>query len=180
MRLIWLVARNQAPIMLLFVLPWPLPLFTERMHMLRMLGECFTCAFGWPLWGRVDFYHVLITDALTSLTLGIFEFEFSVCHFATTPWDDTHVIGTDGMTTEDHCGHGTFNGIYIRPIMIALPFWLRFVQCVYLFRKSRHGRGWYCYQHLANAGKYLCALLVVFTSTMVPDSSSSNVFDRWR
>lgn len=163
-----------APVILLLVLPWPLPMWSERRSVLRILGECLVCVVGWPLFGRVDFYHIVVTDALTSLTLWLYELEFTVCHFATTPWNNNTVVGNDGMITKEQCGSGTFNGEYVKPALYALPFWLRLVQCLFLFVQvhRRGGTGWARSQHLVNAGKYLSALFVVVSSALLPNGNN--------
>jgi hypothetical protein len=49
----------------------------------------------------------------------------------------------------------------IRPILFALPFWLRLLQSLRRFADSRQAN-----PHLLNAGKYLSSIFVVLFSSL--------------
>ena len=60
----------------------------------------------------------------------------------------------------EHCGVGSYNAVYLKPAIYALPFWLRFVQCMWQVFTDKSVR----VVQALNAVKYITALAVVFTS----------------
>lgn len=71
------------------------------------------------------------------------------------------VLGAgQGSGQGDQCGSGSWNAINLKPAIIALPFWLRFVQCIWQVFTNKTAR----VVQTMNALKYLTALAVVFTS----------------
>lgn len=99
--------------------------------------------------------HVVVTDTLTSTCLLLSQFEFSICLFATGDW--AHGEGQDSGEGRDCVAPDSFNRRFIKPMIIALPFWLRFCQSGYLALGGERMQFW-------NALKYVSALAVVFTS----------------
>ena len=60
--------------------PWPLPGWRQRKRFMWRLLQCFGCVVGFPaLSCNVSLIHVLITDALTSSCLLLWDLEY-VCH----------------------------------------------------------------------------------------------------
>lgn len=101
----------------------------------------------------LTFQHVLVTDALTSAGLLLWQVEYTACLFATSSWTDAHA--TKGW----QCMGSSANATYAKPLMIALPYWLRLWQCVTQLR-CRGGNRW----DALNALKYVTCLAVVGTS----------------
>eukprot|EP00051_Salpingoeca_urceolata_P016313 m.215791 g.215791 ORF g.215791 m.215791 type:complete len:516 (+) comp18645_c0_seq7:266-1813(+) len=173
-----------AIVLLPVVLPWPLPLWKRRKAFFWRVLQCFSCVFGYPVLsaGKLTFYHTIITDALTSLTLFIFEFDYSFCHFFTSNWSDRKVFGSDGSLQKDyHCGEDSTHHSYIKPTLYVLPIWLRFVQCIWNFingYRTATSR-WNRYSHLANAAKYVSAMMVVLTSS-AQGLTSGETREYWR
>jgi len=141
-----------------FVLPWPLPGWRQRKRFLWRLLQCFGCVVGFPaLSCDVSFIHVLITDALTSSCLLLWDLEYAICLFTTSSWK--HGMG-QGTGQGDQCGAGSWNATNLKPMILALPFWLRFVQCIWQVFTDKSARVVQAF----NALKYVTALAVVFTS----------------
>jgi len=116
-------------------------------------------AMVWPILG-IDFVRIILADAMTSACLMLFDLEYAICYFATGEFLITggHVISK--------CNTPSLHYQVAYPTMIGLPFWIRFIQCLYRFYITRHLEGWAHYEHLTNAGKYFSAILVVVTSTV--------------
>lgn len=142
-----------------FVLPSPIPLWPYRAQCFKLFADSFATMFGAPFCFRmpVTIRHVLLADSLTSATLLVWDLCYSVCHFSTTSWSSTAVRGSDGVLDKvDVCNTGA--ATYVRVAIYVMPFAIRFAQCVALLCASRAVR------HALNAGKYLSAIAVVFTS----------------
>jgi hypothetical protein len=120
---------------------------------------------------EVKFIHVLITDVLTSSCLFLWDIEYTICLFSTSSWihGNAHIAGDAVL-----CGEGSWNIKWIKPVVIMLPFWLRFVQCVWIaITKSD-------LKSIANAFKYLSAIFVVATSAAGHwDTDSHKTFWFW-
>lgn len=138
--------------LLLLVLPWPLPAWKQRKQFGWHLSQCLACVVGVPaLSFEVRFIHVLITDALTSSCLLLWDLEYAGCLYSTSSW----AHGKGQSKQGELCGASSWNSVYVKPAIIALPFWLRFVQCVW---QAASGRS---LKQAANAVKYCTALSVV-------------------
>eukprot|EP00163_Fabomonas_tropica_P014171 TRINITY_DN2585_c1_g8_i1.p1 TRINITY_DN2585_c1_g8~~TRINITY_DN2585_c1_g8_i1.p1 ORF type:complete len:378 (-),score=38.65 TRINITY_DN2585_c1_g8_i1:21-1154(-) len=144
---------------LLYVLvPWGVLYPASRLRLSKVLGQVLLSpAFG------VDLVHIIVTDALTSACLTLWDLEYGVCFYLRGEWLSTQYDGPSVSVCDGD------NKKYFKPIMYVLPFWLRFVQCWYRAWVTRHQGGWPHYQNFVNAGKYLSAILVVFTSSMNTD-----------
>eukprot|EP00037_Helgoeca_nana_P026272 m.295642 g.295642 ORF g.295642 m.295642 type:complete len:374 (-) comp27181_c2_seq3:321-1442(-) len=142
-------------VLVLVCTPWPLPMWYARKRLLWRVIQSFGCILGRPLCGRLRFVHVVVTDTLTSTCLLLSQFEFSICLFATGDW--AHGEGQDSGEGRDCVAPDSFNRRFIKPMIIALPFWLRFCQSGYLALGGERMQFW-------NALKYVSALAVVFTS----------------
>jgi hypothetical protein len=81
--------------------------------------------------------------------------EFAACLFATSSW--SHAPGQ--AHPGGQCTGDSVNALYAKPLMLALPFWLRLWQCVAQLRCDG-GNRW----HALNALKYLTCLAVVGSS----------------
>lgn len=139
----------------LVCLPWPLPMWKARKRLIWRLIQSFGCVLGRPLCGALEFVHTVVTDTLTSTCLLLWQFEFSVCLFATGNW--VHGEGQDSGEGQQCVSPDSFNRSILKPLIIALPFWLRFCQASYLAWCGDSMQFW-------NALKYCSALAVVFTS----------------
>jgi hypothetical protein len=119
-----------------------------------------------PVFG-VGFVHVVIADAMTSACLLLYDVAFGVCFFARGDFLLAHAH-------EVRCTHGTAQ-VYVKAVMYALPFYLRFVQCLYGVWTAPRGS---VRRRLSviNAGKYLSAIAVVVTGSL---DGSNDVHDWW-
>eukprot|EP00730_Choanoeca_flexa_P016981 TRINITY_DN8117_c0_g1_i1.p1 TRINITY_DN8117_c0_g1~~TRINITY_DN8117_c0_g1_i1.p1 ORF type:complete len:486 (+),score=57.05 TRINITY_DN8117_c0_g1_i1:78-1535(+) len=124
--------------------------------------ECSSCVVGWSPLVDIQFRHVLLTDAMTSAMSIVWGLSYTTCHFTSSTWLSTRIDQTP--SSNDSCGKSTQFGLYGHPILTCLPFWLRLVQCLCLYRTAvAHGKhGWSRWQHMANAGKYLISILAVW------------------
>lgn len=140
-----------------FCLPWPLPRWRVRRRLLWRLVQSVGCVAVVPLCSAgVAFVHVVITDTLTSTCLLLWQLESSICLFSTSSW--INGTGQDSGQGEQCIAEGSFNHLYLKPVVYALPFWLRFCQSLHTALVHRNGL------QALNALKYLTALSVVFTS----------------
>eukprot|EP00040_Diaphanoeca_grandis_P017143 m.89061 g.89061 ORF g.89061 m.89061 type:complete len:503 (+) comp26257_c0_seq6:406-1914(+) len=148
-----------ASIVLLLVplmLPWPLPGWRLRKTFWWRLLQCLACVVGVPaLSFEVKFIHVLITDVLTSSCLFLWDMEYAICLFSTSSW--THGQGQEAGQG-NLCGPDSWNHTWLAPFVIVCPFWLRFVQSVWIAVTKKE------WKSAANALKYLSAIAVVGTS----------------
>jgi len=121
----------------------------------------------WPFFG-VDFVHVLIGDALTSASLILWNVELGLCYSI-----------TGFLSIEGQCEGNSFNLMYIQPLILLLPFWIRFIQCFYRYVCVCKQISWVSFQHLVNAGKYFSCLLVVITSALNSVYGDEHDYLRW-
>lgn len=136
--------------------PWPLPMWAARRRLVWRILQSFGCFFGRPLCGALEFVHIVVTDTLTSTCLLLWQFEFSLCLFATGNW--AHGEGQDSGQGWECVSHKSANVKIVKPLIIALPFYLRLCQSCYLaIHDGQRLQFW-------NALKYCSALAVVFTS----------------
>ena len=91
----------------------------------------------------------------------MWEIEYALCHLSTSDWTDRRIVGADSPVSDDKCGRGTKHYEIARVIMYMLPFWIRFIQSVAIYRQGKTGR-----TQFWNALKYVSALLVIITSGM--------------
>jgi len=143
--------------------PFIPPHWTTRISFGLVLSQV-ALAVVWPFFG-VHFVHVLIGDALTSASLILWNVELGICY------------SISGFLSESgQCDGESINYLYVQPVILMLPFWIRFVQCIYRYTKTYQHKSWVSYQHIVNAGKYLSCLLVVITSAL---NSIDGVKFRW-
>lgn len=154
----WIVAIAPIVALCIFLLSVMVPFFPPNWSTRLSLGIVLfqvLIALIWPFFG-VEFVHVLIGDALTSASTLLWNLELGICWSFYGFFTDESVCDT---------GH---NPTYLHPAILALPFWIRFVQCVYRIVVTRHhGFTWPCLQHFVNAMKYQSAIMVVVTSTLL-------------
>ena len=141
----------------------------------RYLGKILVQVLLAPIWG-VRFVHVVVADALTSACLALWNLEYALCFFGSLEWLSKTPTVPNGLC--DSAAHVQ----WAKPIMYALPFWIRFVQCWFRAWETRSESGWKFWSNVVNAGKYLSALLVVVTSTLHGDLSAHdpNSWTGWR
>lgn len=135
-----------------------------------LLLQCLVAVI-WPFWG-VEFAHVLVADAMTSAALLLYQMEMTICF----------LIHGDFFVDEQHetpycSGSNNLHSEIMKPIMYALPFWIRFIQCLYKFLEDRQKLTVYVrIPHLINAAKYFSGILViVFSSLKTLDLSSVGI-----
>eukprot|EP01138_Halocafeteria_seosinensis_P015804 gb/GECG01016128.1/.p1 GENE.gb/GECG01016128.1/~~gb/GECG01016128.1/.p1 ORF type:complete len:498 (+),score=40.29 gb/GECG01016128.1/:1-1494(+) len=129
----------------------------SRFFLGRVLLQCFAAPFAYP----VTFVANVVADILTSAGTAIYRFQYGLCSLATTGW-------LQPGAADQHCGTGTLYDMVMLPFATALPFWLRFLQCMSRYFEALWNgkRGWAAHQHLVNALKYASALAVVATDTL--------------
>jgi len=100
----------------------------------------------------VTFRTILAGDMLTSLVKPVKDVQFTVCFYSEgTHFKDNTVCHINNVLT---------------PLILLLPFWFRFLQCLNRVYNSPH---WYRSLDLINAAKYLSGIAVtVSTSTDMP------------
>ncbi|ELR18380.1 SPX domain containing protein [Acanthamoeba castellanii str. Neff] len=97
-----------------------------------------------PVVGVDNFVDIYLASQLTSLVIFLQDVQFSVCFFVSDAW-----------TGDDICMRSR---PYAMPLIAAIPFVLRFLQCLRKFIGSRER--W----HIVNGGKYLSSLAVIICS----------------
>ena len=131
----------------LFFLPFPLFFYRSRLWLMRKLLRVFLAPFF-----KVEFSDFWLGDQLNSLVVVLLDFEFYLCSCVVL------LVAVDQGREIEGCGTHIYG---LRPLLACIPAWLRFLQCLRRYRDS--GRA---FPHLVNAGKYSCALFVVFFSTI--------------
>ncbi|CAF1164598.1 unnamed protein product [Rotaria sordida] len=142
-------------VLILFVIN-PIPIFYReaRYWFLRKLARVFSSPFH-PV-GFTDFW---LGDQLTSLELVFFDLESFFCFYISNrAWWSTDL-------TSPATNHGTFctgwSEILLQTILLMLPSWFRFAQCIRRYRDTKHA-----FPHLVNAGKYASGFFVVITNSL--------------
>ncbi|CAG9460358.1 unnamed protein product [Pedinophyceae sp. YPF-701] len=102
----------------------------------------------------VTFADFLLADVLTSLARPLSDMERAVCHVTLT--GPFHPLAEEGAANDDHCP----NSSAIVPVLMALPFAVRLVQCLRLYRSNK------ARPQLFNALKYATALPVIAASAI--------------
>jgi hypothetical protein len=122
------------------LLPCLGPVPTIRGPLTRLVFRCFTAPFHY-----VTFAQVLATDIMTSASVILFDIALGTCFAATAheepAWCSAHLAK-------------------VQPYIFALPFWLRFLQCLRRLADERK------MEHVVNGGKYLSAIGVVASSAV--------------
>jgi len=138
----------EALVLVLFCSPWPLPMWTARRRLLWRAAQCFAWVCGPACGAMIDLVHVVVTDVLTSTGLLLWQFENSICLFTTSNWN--HGAGQSEQGKQ--CtGEHSFNRTVLKSLIIALPFYLRMVQCAYLAIRNKDRL------QLVNTFKCVCA-----------------------
>ncbi|CAF3580367.1 unnamed protein product [Rotaria sordida] len=142
-------------VLILFVIN-PIPIFYReaRYWFLRKLARVFSSPFH-PV-GFTDFW---LGDQLTSLELVFFDLESFFCFYISNrAWWSTDL-------TSPATNQGTFctgwSEILLQTILLMLPSWFRFAQCIRRYRDTKHA-----FPHLVNAGKYASGFFVVITNSL--------------
>eukprot|EP01137_Pigoraptor_chileana_P000491 Opistho-2@36782 len=110
-------------------------------HILRVFSAPFT---------KVRFADFWLADQFNSMAIMFIDMEFLFCQ--------TLVIATNGSSDPFRCKGWP---VGVRPVLSALPAWLRFLQCIRRFVDTRNA-----FPHLANAAKYSTTFFVVLFSTL--------------
>ena len=131
------------------------PLSSTRISLGVIIGQVLV-ATVWPFWG-VEFVHVLVADALTSAVLLVLQVDVSLCLIFT---GDLFV---DEFSSSSFCISGQYFWVS-KTVMYCLPFWIRFIQCVYKFIETRNDSFQESSNHLINAAKYVSGMIVIVFS----------------
>jgi hypothetical protein len=139
--------------------PW-----SQRKGIFRLFGSIIAAPAG-----RVRFKEMFAADVLTSLVKVLVDFAFSACYFFSGEFytDDLTLPGSDKRPGYFHCAGSVVYTRVVVPVIIVLPLWCRFMQCLrrYYDTKDR-------FPHLANAGKYGLAMVVVLFGAFSPSLSN--------
>ncbi|KAG8746355.1 hypothetical protein FRC10_005344 [Ceratobasidium sp. 414] len=138
-----LPAFTAAGIIFGLVCPFNVLMKRERFRFLHSVWRCLTS----PSWDPVHFSDVILADVLTSFAKVIADLWISTCMIL--PSGTLLRAKTEGAVSES-----------VVPLMMALPYAIRFRQCMmeYIGSKRTSGRA------LANAVKYATAFPVIFLS----------------
>eukprot|EP00698_Gefionella_okellyi_P025524 TRINITY_DN9388_c0_g1_i1.p1 TRINITY_DN9388_c0_g1~~TRINITY_DN9388_c0_g1_i1.p1 ORF type:complete len:635 (-),score=124.84 TRINITY_DN9388_c0_g1_i1:794-2497(-) len=99
--------------------------------------------------GRVRFREFLLGDVLTSMYKPLIDIGYSICFFSSGEW----LLLQPPVNSV--CDSGWVHQV-IPPVMSLLPYWWRFAQCIRRYYDTRQA-----FPHLANAAKYMSALLTI-------------------
>ncbi|XP_012222126.1 solute carrier family 53 member 1-like isoform X3 [Linepithema humile] len=115
-----------------------------RFWTLRVLGRVFCAPFFYV--GFADFW---LADQLNSLHTVFLDFQYFVCFYIqNSSWTD--------ITDTETC---IVRELSMRPIVVCLPAWFRFAQCLRRYRDTKEA-----FPHLLNAVKYATSFFVVIFS----------------
>lgn len=138
-----------AALLVLGTMPAPVFFAESRFSLLRTLHESFIA----PL-APVNFWHVIVADYLTSLAKAFADLQSTACittHILSEPrgtgYTPTSVLWEQYNA---HCAD-----TYANALMLALPFWLRLMQCLKVYSVTREKK------NLWNALKYSTAFPLV-------------------
>ncbi|XP_065198397.1 xenotropic and polytropic retrovirus receptor 1 homolog [Sycon ciliatum] len=150
-----------AAVFLVVYLLNPLPIFhySARRWLLRRLARIATAPYF-----SVEFADFWLADQLNSVAVSFGDLEYLVC-FYIFDWN------RDPFIEHNHkCGVVTYG---LRPIILALPAWFRFAQCLRRYYTTKDGD-----PHLINAGKYSTTFVVVLFSSLVSWEKGMNNGDQ--
>ncbi|XP_020291001.1 xenotropic and polytropic retrovirus receptor 1-like [Pseudomyrmex gracilis] len=115
-----------------------------RFWTLRVMGRIFCAPFFYV--GFADFW---LADQLNSLHTVFLDFQYFVCFYIqNSSWTD--------VTDTETC---IMRELSMRPIVVCLPAWFRFAQCLRRYRDTKE-----TFPHLLNAIKYATSFFVVLFS----------------
>ncbi|XP_028407700.1 xenotropic and polytropic retrovirus receptor 1 homolog [Dendronephthya gigantea] len=144
-----------AIIILAFTLnPFKCGFYGARWWLLKIVYRVITAPFH-----SVGFADFWLADQMNSLNTMFLDIEYSFCYL---------VYGW--YSSGDTCSTNIYG---IRPIVLCLPAWFRFAQCLRRYRDTKH-----VFPHLVNAGKYSTTFFIVLFSSltaMEKDKNSSYV-----
>jgi len=110
---------------------------------------------------EVNFRSVLIGDLLTSLVRPLVDFVYSVCYISSGEW-----LRPDSK--QGVCLSSSLYQDWVVPLVLALPLWFRFMQCLRLFHDTQQR-----VPALPNALKYAISMLVVLFGAVHPTLMST-------
>ena len=134
---------------LFVVCPYPL-LRPERAWFFSAFGSSLACLCGWS-WLPATFETTFVANALTSSSLILWNLESSICFYIrASPFaamellysGANHTIDIDPnaeVTLDAVCAGETWNQRVLKPIVAALPYLIRFVQCYSSFLRAAYG-----------------------------------------
>lgn len=142
----------------------------SRLFLGKVLLACFCVPFAFP----VTFVANVVADVLTSAGSAIYRFQYGLCALFTSAWLHPGI-------SDDYCGGDSLYNRIMLPLATALPFWLRFMQCMSRYFEALYNnkRGWDAHQHFVNALKYVSALMVVITDTLTRYHGGTGYHNAW-
>lgn len=138
-------------LMCLFLLGLVFPLSTLR-RALPLLGNVLASPFG-----RVTFAHACIGDLLTSMVKPLYDVAYAFCVFG------TGAFLAESAAEQRTCETSLVMTLYLKPLITALPLWLRMHQNLRRYYESRERHPW-----LPNAFKYAFAHAIVLFGAFNP------------
>ena len=150
----WLVSNCALNVAFFLIGALPCNLFygDSRLSLLRTLFESLIAPFA-----PVTFWHVIVADYLTSLAKAMSDLQITMCISSGIFLGDADGEGNYARTTTlwhqsyKSCADSPVNGIFL-----ALPFWLRLMQCLRVYSETREVK------NLWNALKYSTAFPLVY------------------
>ncbi|XP_046843969.1 xenotropic and polytropic retrovirus receptor 1-like [Xenia sp. Carnegie-2017] len=141
--------------------PFKVGFHGARWWLLKIIYRVVTAPFH-----SVGFADFWLADQMNSLCRMFLDFEFSICF-----------LFYGQKIDEDVCVKNTYG---IRPIVLCLPAWFRFAQCLRRYHDTKN-----VFPHLVNAGKYSTTFFIVIFSTLTKsktdhdDSYQGTYFILW-
>ncbi|KAH9255488.1 hypothetical protein BASA81_006304 [Batrachochytrium salamandrivorans] len=125
---------------------------------------------------EVTFFDSFVGDVMTSLVRPFVDVAFSFCFFGTGEWREPQVLQVKDSTQSECMNSWAYRRLLV-PLMISLPLWFRFAQCLrrYYDTGLRH-------PNLTNATKYAIAYSVVLLGTLERaglETSMPNFYTWW-
>eukprot|EP01083_Nonionella_stella_P273846 929220_1 len=105
--------------------------------------------------GRIRFRDFFLADILTSLSKVLKDLAYCFCMYVSSVWIRT--------TSDDNVCSSNSYIVYYAPLLIALPYWLRFCQCLSQYHHHQQKM-----PYLANSVKYALAWTVTIVSATNP------------
>jgi hypothetical protein len=122
----------------------------------------------------------MLADMLTSLAPSFYLLEAAGCFYVS----GSFLVQNTTLPGADPCGSLSINYIYVQPLILSMPYWIRMMQCVYLACTNRHlGLKWGFVGHVVNAGKYFSAIATVIASapyTAFANYHNASAANAWR
>eukprot|EP00927_Polykrikos_kofoidii_P010946 TRINITY_DN14621_c0_g2_i1.p1 TRINITY_DN14621_c0_g2~~TRINITY_DN14621_c0_g2_i1.p1 ORF type:complete len:712 (+),score=94.51 TRINITY_DN14621_c0_g2_i1:124-2259(+) len=133
----------------------------ECRHQLHLF-QCFLSVAMAPL-VQVTFAANILGDVLTSFNRPMGDLIYSACYISRFVTRRHHGSHHFILETKQVCDE--FNRRAVSSVILSLPYFFRLMQCLRRFADDTSAK-----KHLANAGKYLCSIIVTAIGWAMPNS----------